>query len=131
MDNPFLEKNSHVRRRFLRPMALQLSFACPPYDRILPLVYGAVAPEGLNLNYLPLPVEEVFWRQLRHQEFDVSESSLSSYVMLKSRGDERFTAIPVFTSRVFRHSCVFINRHKGIRAPQDLKGKVVAVPDIR
>lgn len=110
-------------------MGLQLSFACPPYDRILPLVCGAVAPEGLNLNYLPLPVEEVFWRQLRHQEFDISESSLSSYVMLKSRGDERFTAIPVFTSRVFRHSCVFINRHKGIQVPQDLKGKVVAVPE--
>src|SRR4030066_649678 len=99
---------------FRHHMGLQLSFACPPYDRILPLVYGTAAPEGLNLNYLPLPVEEVFWRQLRHQEFDISESSLSSYVMLRSRGDERFTAIPVFTSRVFRHSCVFINRHKGI-----------------
>lgn len=110
-------------------MGLQLSFACPPYDRILPLVYGSVPAEGLNLNYLPLPVEEVFWRQLRHQEFDISESSLSSYVMLRSRGDDRFIAVPVFTSRVFRHSCVFINRHKGIRAPQDLKGKVVAVPE--
>jgi 4,5-dihydroxyphthalate decarboxylase len=83
----------------------------------------------LDLNYLPLPVEEVFWRQLRNQEFDISESSLSSYVMLRSRGDERFIAIPVFTSRVFRHSCVFINKHKGIRVPQDLKGKVVAVPE--
>jgi len=110
-------------------MTLSLSFACPPYDRILPLTWGKVLPEGIDLTYLPLEVEEVFWRQLRHQEFDVSESSLSSYVMLRSRGDERFIAIPVFTSRTFRHSCVFINSHKGIRSPQDLKGKIIGLPE--
>jgi len=110
-------------------MALSLSFACPPYDRVLPLVCGRVVPEGINLNFLPLPVEEIFWRQLRYEEFDVSESSLSSYVLLRSRGDERFIAIPVFTSRVFRHSCVFINTQKDIISPRDLKGKIVGVPE--
>lgn len=110
-------------------MTLSLSFACPPYDRVLPMASGRVVTDGINLNYLPLEVEEIFWRQIRHQEFDVSESSLSSYVMLRSRGDERFIAIPVFTSRFFRHSCVFINTHKGISAPQDLKGKVVGLPE--
>lgn len=110
-------------------MTLYLSFACPPYDRVLPLAYGRVVSEGITLNFLPLTVEEVFWRQLRHEEFDVSECSLSSYVLLRSRGDERFIAIPVFTSRFFRHSCVFINTQKGIVSPQDLKGKVVGVPE--
>ncbi len=110
-------------------MGLSLSFACPPYDRILPLAYGKVAPEGINLHYLPLTVEEIFWRQLRHGEFDISESSLSSYAMLRSRGDERFIAIPVFTSRFFRHSCVFINTRKGIVSPENLKGKAVGVPE--
>ena len=110
-------------------MSLSLSFAAPPYDRILPLADGRVVPEGILLNHLSLQVEEVFWRQLRHQEFDVSESSLSSYVMLRSRGDERFIAIPVFTSRFFRHSCAFINTQKGIREPQDLKGKIVGLPE--
>jgi 4,5-dihydroxyphthalate decarboxylase len=110
-------------------MSLSLSFAAPPYDRILPLADGRVVPEGIVLNHLSLEVEEVFWRQLRHQEFDVSESSLSSYVMLRSRGDERFIALPVFTSRFFRHSCAFINTHKGIREPQDLKGKIVGLPE--
>jgi 4,5-dihydroxyphthalate decarboxylase len=110
-------------------MELSLSLACPPYDRILPLSYGKVVPEGININHLSLPVEEVFWRQLRHEEFDVSECSLSSYVLLRSGGDERFIAIPVFTSRFFRHSCVFINTHKAIISPQDLKGKIVGVPE--
>ncbi|MBW1945661.1 MAG: ABC transporter substrate-binding protein, partial [Deltaproteobacteria bacterium] len=110
-------------------MSLTLSFACPPYDRILPLAYGSIAPEGIQLNYLSLEVEEIFWRQLRNQEFDVSESSLSSYVMLRSRGDDRFVAIPVFTSRYFRHSCVFINTQKGIREPRDLRGKIVGLPE--
>ena len=86
-------------------------------------------PEGVRLDYLSLDVEEIFWRQLRNQEFDVSESSLSSYVMLRSRGDDRFIAIPVFTSRFFRHACVFINTHKGIREPQDLRGKIVGLPE--
>jgi 4,5-dihydroxyphthalate decarboxylase len=110
-------------------MRLSLSFACSPYDRVLPLTDGRVVPEGIDLNFLPLGVEEVFWRQVRHSEFNVSESSLSSYVMLRSRGDDRFVAIPVFTSRFFRHSCVFINIHKGINSPQDLKGKVVGLPE--
>lgn len=110
-------------------MRLPLTFACSPYDRIMPLADGRVIPEGIDLNFLSLGVEEVFWRQLRNQEFDVSESSLSSFVMLRSRGDERFIAIPIFTSRFFRHSCVFINTQKGIRRPQDLKGKIVGLPE--
>lgn len=110
-------------------MALDLTLACPPYDRILPLVYKRVVPKGVRLNYLPMDVEEIFWRQLRNQEFDISESSLSSYTMLKSRGDERFIAIPVFTSRVFRHSNIVINTHKGIKSPEDLKGKIIGLPE--
>ncbi len=110
-------------------MSLPLTFACPAYDRILPLAYGEIVPQGIHLNYLDLEVEEIFWRQLRNQEFDISESSLSSYVMLRSRGDERFVAIPVFTSRFFRHACVFINTHKGIKEPGDLKGKIVGLPE--
>lgn len=108
---------------------LQLTFACPPYDRILPLVDGRVRPEGIALNYLPLSPEEIFWRQLRHEEFDFSECSLSSYTMLRSQGDERFIALPAFTSRMFRHACVFINTHKGITSPEDLRGKIIGVPE--
>lgn len=108
---------------------LSLTVACPPYDRNHALISGAVAPEGIDMNFLPLEVEEIFWRQLVHSEFDVSECSLSSYTMLRSKGDDRFIAIPIFPSRFFRHSCVFINKNKGITSPQDLKGKLVGVPE--
>jgi len=110
-------------------MRLTLSCACPPYDRVQALIAGEVAPEGIDLHFLRLSVEEIFWRQARHAEFDVSECSLSTYTMLRSRGDERFVAIPVFTSRFFRHSCIFINTRKGIRTPEDIRGRVVGLPE--
>jgi 4,5-dihydroxyphthalate decarboxylase len=108
---------------------LPFAFACSPYDRMHALMDGTLVPEGMDFNFIPLVVEEIFWRQLRHQEFDASEMSFSSYMMTRSRGDDRFIAIPVFTSRFFRHSCVYINVHKGIAKPEDLKGKTVGVPE--
>ena len=108
---------------------LKFALACAPYDRTHALMDGTIVPEGIELNFIPLEVEEIFWRQLRHQEFDGSEMSFSSYTMARSRGDDSLIAIPVFTSRFFRHSCVYINVHKGIGGPGDLKGKTVGVPE--
>ncbi|NLI90623.1 MAG: ABC transporter substrate-binding protein [Peptococcaceae bacterium] len=108
---------------------LSVTMACTPYDRVGPLLDGRVKPEGIDLNFIPMDVEETFWRQLRYGEFDCSELSLSSYTLARARGDDRFIAIPVFTSRFFRHSCVYINANKGIKTPQDLKGKIIGVPE--
>ena len=108
---------------------LRLNLACLPYLHMQPLINGAVVPEGIELNFIPLEWEEIFWRQLRHEEFDGSEMSLSSYTMARSRGDDRFVAIPVFPWRIFRHSCVYINTHKGIEKPTDIIGKKVGVPE--
>jgi len=107
---------------------LPLSFACAPYDRTLPLFDGRVQAEGIDLNVVLLRYEDTFWRMLRHQEFDASEMSLSSYLMSKENGPD-FVALPVFLSRVFRHSSIYINRDAGIGAASDLKGKRVGVPE--
>ncbi len=107
---------------------LPLSFACAAYDRTLPLFDGRVQPEGIDLNVVLLRYEDTFWRMLRHQEFDASEMSLSSYFMSKENGPD-FVAIPVFLSRVFRHSSIYINTDAGITAAADLKGKRVGVPE--
>jgi 4,5-dihydroxyphthalate decarboxylase len=108
---------------------MSFTFACAPYDRMGALVDGSIVPEGLDLNFIPLEVEEIFWRQLRHGEFDGCEMSMSSYTMARSRGDDRFVAIPVFTSRFFRHSCVYVNTSKNVQSPGDLNGRTMGVPE--
>lgn len=108
---------------------LALTFACWDYDRIKALLTGAVRPEGIDLNILPLTVEETFFRQLRHREFDVCELSLSSYVLTLNEPDPPFIAIPVFPSRYFRHQSIYVNTESGIRRPEDLIGKRVGTPE--
>ena len=90
---------------------------------------GRIPVDGIDLTYLNLPVEETFFRMLRHQEFEVAEMSLSSYTLSLSRENPPFIAIPVFPSRFFRHSCIYINRDAGIREPKDLIGKRVGTPE--
>src|SRR5580700_4939766 len=108
---------------------LQLTLACWNYDRTRALLEGRVTVDGVHLNYLNLPVEETFFRMLRHHEFDVAEMSLSSYTLSLFRENPPFIAIPVFPSRMFRHSCIYINANRGIREPKDLIGKRVGSPE--
>ena len=108
---------------------LNISLACGTYDRTKPLIDGKVIPEGIELNYLELEPEELFWRMSQYGEFDASEYSLSEYFALRDRGDDRFIGIPVFPSRMFRHSGVFINTEAGIEKAEDLKGKRIGVAD--
>ncbi len=108
---------------------LRLTMACWDYDRTRALMEDRVAIDGIELNYLNLPVEETFFRMLRRHEFDVAELSLSSYTVSLFHEDPPFIAIPIFPSRVFRHSCIYVNRGSGIREPRDLIGKRVGNPE--
>lgn len=108
---------------------LHLTLACGHYDRTDALRDGRVQPDGIRLTYLMLKVEETFWRMMQYRDFDVAETSLGGYVVRRGRGVADLVAIPVFPSRFFRHSCIFVNQNAGIRRPQDLKGKKVGVPE--
>lgn len=108
---------------------VNITVACWDYDRTRPLQEGRVPVEGVDLTYLPLRVEETFWRMLRYQDFDAAEMSMASYLMSRDKGSPRFVAIPVFPSRAFRHSCIYVNTDAGIREPKDLIGKNVGVPE--
>ncbi|MGH7768076.1 MAG: ABC transporter substrate-binding protein [Candidatus Binatia bacterium] len=108
---------------------LQLTVACGDYDRTKALQVGTVQPEGIALNYLPLQAEEIFWRMSNYREFDASEMSLSNHITMVSRGNSPFVAVPVFPSRFFRHSCIFINSDAGIKGPQDFRGKKIGAPE--
>lgn len=107
---------------------VRLSLACWDYDRTRALMDGRVQPDGIDLVYQPLEVEETFFRQARHREFDVCEMSFSSYCVSKGKGDP-FVAIPVFPSRMFRHANIWVHERSGIREPGDLRGKRFACPE--
>jgi 4,5-dihydroxyphthalate decarboxylase len=109
---------------------LKLSMTIARYDRTWPLLEGSVEAQGIELNILPLYVGEIFWRQLHHApEFDVSELSLSGYLITLERQPPTYVAIPVFPSRTFRHSSIFINTDSGIREARDLTGRRVGIPE--
>lgn len=108
---------------------LRLTLACWNYDRTRGLADGSVQPDGIELTYLNLPVEETFFRMLRYREFEIAEMSLSSYTVSLFRDDLPFIAIPVFPSRVFRHASIFVSERSGIREPKDLIGRRVGNPE--
>jgi 4,5-dihydroxyphthalate decarboxylase len=102
---------------------LELTMACGSYDRTIALQDGSVSPAGIDINFLSMRPGPMFRRQARSAEFDVAEFSFSTYCMLRSRGDIRMMAIPVFASRKFRHGHIFVN--DSISEPSDLIGKRV------
>ncbi|RFU29007.1 hypothetical protein B7463_g7350, partial [Scytalidium lignicola] len=112
-------------------MVLKLSFACWDYDRMKAIEDGRVRPEGIELTFLNYRVEETFFRQLRFQEFDVAELSLSSYVLTLNQENPPFIAIPVFPSKFFRHQSMYINTKAGINKPLDLIGKRIGTPEFQ
>ena len=110
---------------------LALTLGCWNYDRTRALMDGTVRPDGIEINYLNMPVEETFFRMARFREFDVAEMSLSSYTVSLNSEAKPFIAIPVFPSRFFRHSCIYINKNAGIREPKDLIGKRIGTPEYK
>jgi 4,5-dihydroxyphthalate decarboxylase len=109
--------------------SINITIAGGDYDRTRPIADGRVRVEGCNVTYLKMLPQELFFRAIRYAEFDVTELSISSYMLQVRRGVSPYTAIPVFLSRSFRQSNLFIRTDRGIRVPGDLRGKVVGCPE--
>ncbi|MGA7805709.1 ABC transporter substrate-binding protein [Bradyrhizobium sp.] len=107
---------------------LQLSIAIGDYDRMRPLVDGVVGIDGVDPQIMLLEPEEIFFRAFRHQEFDVCELSLSSYSVKTAAGTSPYVAVPVFPSRAFRHSSIYVRTDR-IRSPGELRGRRIGVPE--
>lgn len=107
---------------------LKLTMGFTDYDHIRDLFSGRVKPEGIDLTCLRMEVEESFLRFLKFQEWDISEMSLGMATAAVVKGDAPFAILPVFPSRVFRLSGVYIHANGRIRKPEDLRGARVAVP---
>ena len=99
------------------------------YDRVRPLIDGTVAIDGVAPVFMTLEPEEIFFRAFRHAEFDIAELSLSSFTVRTARGDNPYVGVPVFPSRAFRHSGIYIRTDRGIRAPADLKGRKIGLAE--
>jgi 4,5-dihydroxyphthalate decarboxylase len=98
------------------------------YDRVRALADGRIGIEGCEVNYLAMNPEQAFYRAWNNLEFDVTELSGSSYILARSTGWDNYIAVPVFPSRMFRHSGIYIRADTGIEKPEDLKGREVGVP---
>ena len=107
---------------------LRLTLAAGHYDRTEALRDGRVRAEGIDLTYIMLRVEEIFWRMAQHREFDASGFS-SRLCRAPGRGAGDLVAIPVFPSRFFRQSCIFVHAGSNVRRPEELRGKRIGVPE--
>ncbi|KAF7963182.1 4,5-dihydroxyphthalate decarboxylase [Cupriavidus sp. UYMU48A] len=107
---------------------LQLSVAMGDYDRTRALLDGRVQIDGVDPVYMTLNPEEMFFRAMRSQDFDITELSFSSYLVKHSRGDCPYIAVPVFLSRAFRHTSIYVRKDR-IKRPEDLKGCRIGIPE--
>ena len=108
---------------------IQLTLAIGEYDHVRDLLDGTVRVAGVDLTALRLQPEEIFYRFTHYREWDVSEMSFAKFISFVSQDDKGFVAIPVFPSRVFRHSSIYVRADGGIVRPEQLAGKRIGVPE--
>ena len=108
---------------------LNLSLAIERYDHVRDLIDGSVRADGIAFTVLNQPVEETFFRFIKYQEFDVSEMSFGKYVSMVASGDCPFVGLPVFPSRMFRHSSIYVRADSGLTDASQFKGKRVGLPE--
>lgn len=112
-----------------RKPVLELSAALSDNENTRPLLNGSVVPDGIRLIPTPLHPSEMFWRQLRFADFDISEMSMSSLLIATAQKPTPWVAIPVFTTREFYHTRILVRTDAGIEKPSDLRGKRIGVPE--
>ncbi len=108
---------------------IDLTLAVTDNVNTRPIIEGRVPTGPLRFRTSVMTASEMFWRQLKSAEFDVSEMSLSSLFIAVARGDDRWAALPVFTMRRFFHTWTWVRTDRGIDSPADLRGKRVGVPE--
>ncbi len=108
---------------------VKITLAISDYDQVRDLTLGRIKPEGIDLVSLNLTIEEIFYRFTKFREWDISEMSFGKYASLVAQGDGSVTSIPVFPSRVFRQSAIYVREDAGISTPEDLAGHKVGIPE--
>lgn len=105
---------------------LRFTFAVSSYDHVRDVVDGRIPIEGAEPVFIQLPIPEMFRRFVTTRDWDVSELSFANYATLRASGDDRIVGIPVFPSRMYRHTSIFV-RGDRVRVPEDLIGARVGI----
>ncbi len=106
-----------------------LTLACTRSDRTQPILDGRIAIEGQEIVATAGEPEELFRIAMREARYDITELSMASHILSVARGDSQYIGVPVFPSRAFRHSAIYIRTDRGIEGPKDLAGKTIGVPE--
>ena len=108
---------------------LPLTLALGHYDHTRDVTDGPVRVEGVDLRVLALPIEEIFYRFFFYREWEISEISMGKYIGMRADGDHSVIAMPVYISRMFRHSMFYVREGSAVKRPEDLKGKRIGIPE--
>jgi len=111
---------------------LNLTVAVTRNLRFEPLIDGTITSKLLNLQFVVTTPPELFYRNLKHDEFDVFEMSLSELIIARERGEStrwQWSALPVFPAKAFLWLALYVNSQAKIQSLEDLRGKRVGVPD--
>ena len=125
-DTKLVQDQTHAGRS-----VLQLSIALSDNPRTRPILDGRVPVEGIRLVPTTCHPSEMFWRQLRYGDFDISEMSMSTLSIATTLGKRDWVGIPIYTFRTFFHTQCIVTTASGIQKPEDLKGKRVGVPEFQ
>ncbi len=108
---------------------IKMSLACVATDRTRPVLDGRSPIKGVQIAATTGEPEEIFRQVLREKNFEIAELSMGSHIVTTARGDSSYVGIPVFLSRAFRHSNIFVRTDRGIKRMEDLKGRRVGLPE--
>ena len=112
-------------------MKLRLSIATDTNVRTQPIIDGTVTADGIDFVHTALHPSEMFWRQLKFADFDVSEMSFSSLIKSIAAGNDQWVGIPVFTTHHFFQNWILVRKGSGIERPEDMAGKRIGVPEFQ
>jgi 4,5-dihydroxyphthalate decarboxylase len=129
LDAAFAKARELLGKMTVQRPLLELSAAFTENARTAPVLDGRVQAEGITLLTTAVHASEMYWRQLKFAEFDVSEMSLSSLIIATAKGKTDWVALPIFTSRRFYHTSVLVRSGAGIERPSDLRGKRIGVSE--
>ena len=107
----------------------QFTIACVGTDRSRPVLDGRVPIPGVELVPVVAEAEDIFRLALRDHAFEITELSMGSHIVTTARSDSPYVGIPLFLSRAFRHSAIYIRTDRGIRTAADLAGRTIGLPE--